>query len=176
MSDNGLVVAKDYGKTIITCSCGEISASCEVKVAYLEPDSIELNINKVQLNVGETLDIIAKVYPVELSQTAVVPIFTWRSSDPEVASIKGDYSFKYYGLNELPGIITALSEGITTVSVSCEGYSASCEVVVVDTSGVHNIFTNSNSIVDIYSIEGKLIKKQASIEDVKLLSKGIYIY
>ena len=42
-------------------------------------------------------------------------------------------------------------------------------------AGVADIIDNPDSVVTVYSINGTLVKKACSPEDLKLLDKGIYI-
>lgn len=88
----------------------------------------------------------------------------WSSSDPSVASV--DENGKVY----------AESSGNATITATSGDYKADCEVTVTySTSGIDEIFADESDRADIYTLEGICIKRDANIEDVKVLSPGFYI-
>ncbi len=88
----------------------------------------------------------------------------WSSSDPSVISVDGN------------GSLYAESSGSATVTATAGDYEASCEVTVTDlTTSIDEIFTGGQSRVDIYTLQGICIRRDATLKDVKALSPGIYI-
>ena len=79
---------------------------------------VSLNKTSAELNLGLTMQLTATVTP----ENATNPAVTWSSSDNTIASVNEN------------GKVTALAEGIATITVKTEdgGFEATCEVTVVD--------------------------------------------
>lgn len=114
---NGKVTAKGAGTAVITASAneGEVSAECIVRVRSNEERQISLDLEWVQMSVGEELDLEPIITPegqdVEL---------TWSSSNRDVAVVED-------------GHITALGEGKVKITVRIKGslkLVAFCEIEV----------------------------------------------
>lgn len=157
----GMVTATGEGEAIITVTCGDVSASCSVFVTspVILPERIELNQTHIELAVGETVRIIATVYPEDTTDQNLI----WESLNPEVATVSEE------------GDITGISEGETTIRVICGDVEAECAVTVNDDSGVESIFITNEDKISIFTIEGHLIKKDSNQSELKSLSKGVYI-
>ncbi len=88
----------------------------------------------------------------------------WTSSDPSVATV--DENGKVY----------AVSGGTATITATAGDYKADCDVKVTDfTTGINEIFTDESDTADIYTLHGVCIKRDATVEDVKVLTPGFYI-
>ena len=88
-----------------------------VEAAEIFPvTSVSLDRNALRLSVGDTETLIATIYPENATNQTV----SWSSSNTAVATIDED------------GVITALAEGITTITVTTEDgeFTATCEVAV----------------------------------------------
>ena len=106
---NGLVTAVAQGSCVITATCGAVAATCAITVKYpivpaqyivLEPDS-------AVLEVGETLEITATVYPDNTTDARL----TWKSSDVNVATVRG-HGNRY-------ATVTAKNPGECTITAEC---------------------------------------------------------
>ena len=96
---------------------GNYSSAAEVRVYNLvDISEIAMRDESVELSVGDTYTVCADVYPTNYNDAALI----WTSSDPEVASVDEN------------GVVTALTEGTTTVTAQVSGteLQASCEVTV----------------------------------------------
>ena len=78
----------------------------------LEELKLTLSINDVTVKVGETVQIIAK--------TTTTDTVSWSSSNPNVATVSDS------------GLITPISEGITTITASISGVTENCIVRVIN--------------------------------------------
>lgn len=85
----------------------------EPQVIHVE--SVSLNQTSASLTIGGTLQLKASVSP----STATNKDITWSSTLPSVASVGPD------------GLVTALSEGTTTISASADGKKGECSVSVL---------------------------------------------
>ena len=111
---DGTVTGVSVGVTLITATCGEVSASCKVRVNPVEITSIELSLENVTMLIGTTTTLTAKVYPENVTN----PVIIWSSANPSIASVNGS------------GIITANQEGETRITASCGEITATCKVTV----------------------------------------------
>lgn len=112
VSENGLVTGVNKGSAIITAAAGGKKATCQVTVTWevqsvtVEPASLKMT------RAGETSQLTASVLP-EGSGEVV-----WNSSDKAIATVSPE------------GIVTAVGEGITTITATAGNKSATCEVTV----------------------------------------------
>lgn len=118
VDQNGKVTAVSEGTSIISVSSedGKEMATCTVTVRFQNVESISLDKTNIQLYIGKTASLTATVLPSNANNPAV----KWISSDPDVATV-----------NE-SGIVTALAEGNTTITVSSVdgNKTATCSVSV----------------------------------------------
>lgn len=120
---NGLVSALSEGTAIITATTTDgsnLSDSCVVTVGAAQQlvTSITLSEQEKELEIGDEFTLTATVLPENADDKTV----QWSSSDPVVASVDAD------------GMVTALSEGTTTITattVDGSNLSASCQITVV---------------------------------------------
>ena len=133
VSDTGMVLALKTGRAAITFIAGYKSASCSIEVPgndiIVNPGeeggevtpvtpgefTIKLNASNITLKTGDTYLLRATT-----SEEASV---SWSSSDEGVATVSDS------------GLVTAVSEGNTTIHATSNGKSVSCEVVVSDEQG-----------------------------------------
>ena len=138
VDDNGKVTAKAAGETVITATSadGGKTASClvEVKKAASTDIAVEdviLSQKTLTLKAGESLKLVATVLPTDATNKMV----TWKSNDPTVATVED-------------GIVTAVAEGVTTITVTTAdgGFTAVC-AVEVQKEGTEKVAVSSVSIV-----------------------------
>ena len=115
--EDGIVTAHKEGTAVITAEAGDKSAECKVTVkpARIEVDSITLNPDNLELEVGGSGTITYTINPSNATDNEV----TWDSTDKSVATVAD-------------GVVTALKAGETTITASVGGKSAKCTVTVID--------------------------------------------
>ena len=161
VNDSGLITAISEGNAIITASNGDVSASCLVTVLtpIVDAEEIVLNMEEAELNIGETIQLEATILPEDTTDKNLL----WNSSNQNVAIVSDN------------GLVTAISSGSATITVSCGEVTAECTIIVLEDAGVESLLVNPDSKISIYTTEGILIKKDCKVEDLKTLDKGIHI-
>ncbi|MDE6633456.1 MAG: leucine-rich repeat protein, partial [Muribaculaceae bacterium] len=91
----GKVTALAVGESVITATCGSVSASCNVTVLPIPAESITLSQDSWSANAGEIVTLTATVLPENTTDKTV----TWTSSDASVAYVTTE------------GVVTAVSVG-----------------------------------------------------------------
>ena len=86
---------------------------CTNKESTIEVSSVSLNTATIEMVEGETFSLVATVLPKDAEYDKVI----WASSNASVARVNS-------------GTVTAIKEGITTITASAGGKSASCSVKV----------------------------------------------
>ena len=124
VTDAGLVTAVSNGVTTITATTqdGGYTATCEVLVEFTENPNVpvtgvELNTQRITLSrIGNTYQLEANVTPINATNQAI----TWASSNPNMATVTDT------------GLVTAVSEGTATITVTTEDGQkvATCTVTV----------------------------------------------
>lgn len=132
--------------------------------AYLEDDlpnenyvgatDITMDSNTLRLKIGDSYQLAATVLPENATDKSVI----WSSSDSEVASVSEN------------GLVEALKEGHATITATCDGLSATCDIEVTDFSGITSVVTNGGTSVEVYTLQGQKIDSPLSS-----LETGIYI-
>lgn len=105
--------AKSLGSTTIVAVLGPSIAKCAVSVDPIAVTGISLNKTSIQLVVGATETLSAKVTP----DNATSPSISWDSSDKEVATVDN-------------GVVTAVSAGKATITAASSSFTAECVVEV----------------------------------------------
>ena len=118
VSDDGEVTAVSAGTADITVSSGEISATCAVTVKepVISVESVSLDVQQLELNIGETYTLQATVLPENATNKGI----KWSSDDSEIATV------------DESGLVTAVSLGETVITVITDDGSktASCMLTV----------------------------------------------
>ena len=114
--DNGLIIAVGGGSATVTATCGSKTTTCKITVRVPVTGVILNKTSAILTSKGETVSLQATVAPSNAANKNV----TWLSSDTSVAKVNSN------------GIVTAVGEGITTVSVTTESgqLSAICVITV----------------------------------------------
>ena len=118
VDENGVVTAVNAGSATITATAGEFTASCEVVVVIL-PTGVALDNTVLTVEKGHTATLSATVSPVDATDKTVM----WRTSDENIATVDEN------------GVVTAVNAGSATITATAGEFTASCEVVVIETSG-----------------------------------------
>ena len=105
--------AKSLGSTTIVAVLGSSIAKCAVSVGPIAVTGISLDKTSIQLVVGATETLSAKVTP----DNATSPSISWDSSDKEVATVDN-------------GVVTAVSAGKATITAASSSFTAECVVEV----------------------------------------------
>ena len=164
--DNGVVKAIKQGEAVVTVTANNgISASCyfivvEKPMEIVKIERIELNATEISGEEGFEFTLTASVYPEDATDKSVV----WESSDENVVTISQSGK----------GRITGEGSAIITVTAE-DGSGVKAECLVTGYAGIESNFANSDNKISIYSTDGILIKKDCKTEDLKSLTKGIYI-
>ena len=116
------------------------------------------------LNIDDRTLIRRSVFPENATDTELL----WSSSNESVASVDEN------------GEVTALTAGTTLITATTNGNSdvkAECRInVVYDAADVIEIiFSDANTIADIYRLDGTLAVKGCHMEDLSRLPAGFYI-
>ena len=109
VDDNGVVMALAPGDCMIMASCGDVEATCQIRVKdpVILADSIVVVGEKNEIEIGEVLNLQAIVYPENTSDTRL----TWESSDNSIATVVE------YGHNL--GIVTGVAPGTCDIYAIC---------------------------------------------------------
>lgn len=156
--NNGKVTFKGYGTATITATTASgKTAACTVKINRAV-SGVHLDYSKLSLKAGETAALTATVYPSNAANKAV----KWISSAPDIASV------------DQTGKITALKPGITTITVETEdgGYTATCNVTVIDSSIVSVTGVKLSATVAELTI-GNSKQLTAAISPTNATNKGV---
>ena len=115
----GVVTAHSLGTATITATTqdGAHTASCVVIVVPVSVTGVTLNRTETSIFVGASETLTANIIPAHATNRAVV----WHSSNPAVATVNAN------------GVVTAVSVGITTITVTtADGeHTATCTVTVL---------------------------------------------
>ena len=153
VDQNGCVTGMGVGSVLIRATCGDIVGLCEVTVNPVPAESVSLNKTSLELKVGEFETLEAIVLPEETTYKTV----TWTSSDENVALV-----------NEF-GRVMAVSVGSTTITATCGDAWATCDVTIIDESGIEALFVDEDGReVEVYDLHGVRIT-------TKNVVPGVYI-
>lgn len=88
---------------------------------------------------------------------------TWESSNPTIATVNDN------------GEVTGITNGNAQITAKCGPFSATCNVMVAMAAGIDDIFADGTATVDVYNMQGILMKRNASRDDLNTLTPGFYI-
>ena len=89
--------------------------ACTQKEQEVRVESVSVNPTTASLTIGETLQLKASVSPSSATKKDII----WSSSKPSVASVSAS------------GLVTAVGEGMTTITATADGKKDECSVSVV---------------------------------------------
>lgn len=156
VDENGVVTAVKVGSaTIKAVTSNGIVSTCTVSVV-INATSVTLDADNIVLaNVGDTSKLTATVEPVDASRPT-----TWVSSNTSVVSVKNT------------GLVTAVSKGVATITVSNGQLSASCYVTVG--IPISSLTLNKNNLFmkldDVSTLVATILPKDATDQNVTWVS------
>ena len=124
VDENGVVTAVSEGTATITVTTEDGGHTATVEVTVIDPTIAVTDVTvepvELELEVGATAPLIATIEPANATNQNV----TWTSSTPAVATVNAN------------GVVTAVSEGTATITVTTEDgeHTATVEVTVIDTT------------------------------------------
>ena len=165
VNSDGVVTAKSLGSVIITASTTDgsnLSTTCIVTVNERKASSISLNKTNLSLNVSQTAQLIATIYPNDAANKTVI----WNSSNDAVATVSNN------------GLVTGVSAGtaaITATTTDGTNLSASCAVTVTIIPAT-SVSLNKTSITldvdDTYTLVASVLPSNASYKTVSWASSN----
>ena len=159
VDENGCVMGVCVGTATITATCGSVSATCEVTVSPIPAESVKLSVESIELKEGESVKILATVYPEETTFKTI----EWSSSNAAVATVDND------------GKVMAVSEGSATITAACGEVYATCIITVTAESGIENIKADGNGRYIVWNMQGTKILDTENAKEIKYLPEGFYI-
>ncbi|MDE6290546.1 MAG: Ig-like domain-containing protein [Muribaculaceae bacterium] len=150
--------------TITVSTANGKTAKCEVTVIAKEPEiiyvtSITLDHTEIEAVTGTVITLTATVLPEDATDKELL----WSSSNDEVASV------------DETGTVTIHSEGIAVITAeAADGSGIKAECHISGTSLLDSI-ENDSIKVDVFTVNGMLIKSKADSRFVSNLAKGTYI-
>ncbi|MCH5226015.1 MAG: Ig-like domain-containing protein [Muribaculaceae bacterium] len=164
------VKAVNSGMTLVTVGDArypDLKASCHISVPETAVTGIKLEMTETSFNVSDGKQRIkASISPAD----APTPRLVWDSSDEKVATLQS--------VAPTECELTPLDEGQITLTVihadRPEIYDSK-QVTITETSGIARLFDDKESPVDVYSLAGQIVMKNADLHKLDNLSPGIYI-
>lgn len=172
--NEGIITALAKGEGVISASAtindNLISKTCSLKVIGAIVTELHLNQKELELDLNEnpTFMLTAAYWP----DYADEPLVVWSSDNENVITVAHNGS--------LTASIKAVNDGEATIKVHHAGNQDvfdTCDVKVTSTTAlIENIFCeNGAEKIDIFDIQGRIIRLNANAEHCKLLAPGLYI-
>lgn len=109
---------------------------------------------------GSTFTITATVLP----ENATDKTLLWESSDVNVATVDNE------------GNVTVINEGTCVITVSTvDGSNLKAECAITSLAGIDQILSDPDARVDVYNLNGVIVKRDCTREDLKQLTPAIYL-
>ena len=173
VSSTGVVTARRPGNAIITVRTSNgLTDTCNITVIS-QITSVHLNLTAITLDEGVSQTLRATI---NLSDTTDDKTLTWKSSNPEVATVDQE------------GNVTAVKEGSATITVTTvNGKEATCTVTVLNATALEDAIDRAEAIdestytADSYSalqtaiVNGKAVLESATAtqDDIDLAVEAI---
>lgn len=130
--ENGVITALNKGECDIIAICQEKQVVCHLFVSSVLTNGLTLSLDSAKMEVGEHLNLIAKVLPDEDPDKRI----RWSSTDGSVATVYN-------------GTITALMCGECDIIASCCGKKAMCHIIVTNVLPIAIILSHENAEIEI---------------------------
>ena len=127
---NGKVTAVKPGKVTITAKVGTFTDTVEITVPVVPVTSIDLKVDKTDLEKGDIVNVVATVNPADTTEDKTI---TWTSSDTKVATVDAN------------GTVTAVGGGNATITATIGEVTATvkfnvtAQETVIDKSKIDNL-------------------------------------
>ena len=159
---NGNIAALMPGTTTITITARSgVSVSFNVIVIAPMALAIELEPTTINAVIDAEIQLVVKILP----ELAAEQPLTWSSSNSEVASVSPT------------GLVKILKEGTAVIEVrTTDGSDLTASCNVYGMLSIDTILADEASrMVDVYNTQGICVKRNATMDDMKSLSPGLYI-
>lgn len=166
---DGLVTGVAKGRARISISSINAYASEDLIVEVYEPEAVTVPVSTITIDpmviddakVGDQIRLTANVMPENADDKSV----TWSSSKEEVATV------------DESGLVTIVAPGTAVITATAnDGNGAKGVCLISGMSGIEDIvYSSPDEPKDIYTIDGKLIMRRATREDINRLSQGVYL-
>lgn len=120
--ENGKIRALKPGTAIVTVTADGYSAACTVEVSHVTVESVTLDKLSAEIKVGETLTLTAAYSPENVTEEVT---FEWSNGGKNSVA-----TYEVASDNSGKITVTAVGEGIVTVTVDCNGKTAQCIITV----------------------------------------------
>lgn len=130
VSASGKITAKAIGEAEITATIGEVVKTCKVSVVATPVESIEFDVTEKELAVGGVLWLEPTIEPTQAEKDHEV---TYESSNPDVATVDAE------------GKVSAIAEGETIITVTCDNKSATIKIIVVTATGLDELHNETKA-------------------------------
>ena len=126
----GKVTAVKPGKVTITAKVGTFTDTVEITVPVVPVTSIDLKVDKTDLEKGDIVNVVATVNPADTTEDKTI---TWTSSDTKVATVDAN------------GTVTAVGGGNATITATIGEVTATvkfnvtAQETVIDKSKIDNL-------------------------------------
>lgn len=130
----------------------------EVFEDRVRAESVTLNVHDITGKPGDTFQLEAAVLPQEAHETVVV----YFSMDENVAEV-----------DRFTGLVTIKTEGTTEIVAVADGAKDVCRLNA--TAELSTVISESENLFEVYTIDGRFIKRIGSTTDIGSLRNGLYI-
>lgn len=139
----------------------DISVTYTIPLPKILAESISLDETEKTIEEGMEFTLTATVLPEDATNKTV----EWSSSDTSVATVDEEGKVTVIGVGECQ-IIAKTTDG-TELTAECR--------LSATASGIDSVLAGTGIRYDVYSVNGILVKGNATADDVKKLAAGIYI-
>ena len=169
VDENGIVTGISKGYTAIYAVLSTTIHGSQIYIDVYEPESVPVAVSSITIDpmvidkavVGDKIQLEATVLPENADDKTV----TWSSSNENAATVDAD------------GLVTITAPGTAVITATAnDGSGVKGVCLISGLSGLDNVtYTSAADKKDVYSVDGKLIMRSATRDDLNRLSPGIYL-
>lgn len=169
VDENGVVTGISKGLTYIRSSIPYLSYGSSIAVYVHDDAPAPVSVSSITIDpmvidkavVGDKIQLEATVLPENADDKTV----TWSSSNENAATVDAD------------GLVTITAPGTAVIAATAnDGSGVKGVCLISGLSGLDNVtYTSAADKKDVYSVDGKLIMRSATRDDLNRLSPGIYL-
>lgn len=157
---NGKITAVANGSCVITAQCGSAKGNCVVTVMAVPVSEIILDRNQIEMEEGSQVTINATVLP----ENAFDKRIKWSSDNQAVATVDEN------------GNVSVLTVGFANIiAEAMDGSGVRAVCALTSTSDLISVSDDANKPLTVYRLDGTLIFKAATREELSSLAPGLYI-